>query len=512
MGLTAINDPFAYQLSRNAVTLLLETDSYVISEGGNAELILAPSGTNTVGAVFAFIWSLDSVEMEIVSGSIDDSGTQVREKGANTNAQYAVILAEDFAYNYKLSDNYRIEAVGDNVVFTAKKKGIAYDLTADSVFTSTGFAPDTPTLPIEEEFAENYKMKADLYMESEFEADDFEKIISQELDPINNRAYFDFAQQIDAHLDYDLPTYNQTTASQCNNVIKRFFVKYLEKFGSPAENQKVYTGEIGYCLKAGILKQDYIDVNSALDFLFINTWLTRQPLTKKTKADRHEYLYYMSSATDIAVRVTFELKNKTTVAAAYKHSNTSPEYGVWCFPVGYNQMNPGSWPDFEDLIKYTVTVFDVGVFPVEALSESFTFICDEDTYIEENSFIFTNSSGGCDTVTFTGAKYSGFAIEKQTAQNITLFDTAVDVGEFAEHNHIKDDVYKISTGFINRENADWLQDFFIAEKKLWILNGKYIPVVILNVTETPYKTQENIISYEIELRIAYQNKAIKLND
>lgn len=512
MALTLITDPTEFELSKNPVVAEIETDAY-ISDPGEASLLKIDvgggSGANAIGGTMSLIWPLDSVIFTIAA-TPDDSGYQVRPKGVLVDAVYAAQLVEDILKNYKIKENYRVITVGSSISFEALVKSPDYDLYTNFAIANFGYVKDAVThaegsAPV---YAENYKMRADLWMETEFGSGTFEKKATKELDPLDNKCIFDFQIEINANLEYFIPPYGTAAAANCNSVIKSFYFNYLEKYGSPVLPRQVQKTDNGIVLKGGYPEEDFEGTSEIVTSVHLNEgyFLTQQPRTKKVREAQQEFLSYVSGAGDIFMRVTVTKKDGT-VTTLTRFAATVEEYQVIMYPVGFTALATGI--SFNDIVKYQIGIYiTIGGINFPA-SEIFTYVRETDVFMDEHYLFFTNSRSGFDTLRTTGLKDDSFEIEKETIGKHRLYNTPVTKGQIAEINHQKQDIIKISTGFLTRQQVDWLEDLFLAEEKFIDINGKFIPFTITSSVFKKYDSKSNIHGYEFEILPAFKNRAPK---
>jgi hypothetical protein len=505
MSLTALVTPNSYQLSKNPVVLKLQTNAYKTA-GSVANLVLNAGGTNAVDGTFTFIWAKGEV-IFTVKASPDDSGTQVREQGANTLGDYAAMLAVDFKKNYLIGGSLFGSPF---ILFIAKNTGTDYDIGTNFASVNTGFVAYTSTAGSNDVYAENYKMRADLMVETTHGSDTYTVIGSKALDPISNVCVFDFQAMADNYLSYAIPTYIQTEASITNNtVIRRFKTRYFERYGDPAVEKEVTDTTPGYILKAGIKDRDFVGSTLHMETLFQTPgkFLTKQPRIKLVAEAQKEYLYFIAPKTSSGytgacrLKITISLKNYKDDIVVLKSSLALTEYRVGLFPVGFTELGLSASAAFEDVKSYTVEVIETSSGNV--ISEAFTYIPDLDYYADSKYILFSTSSGGFDTLRLTGLLDAGFEIEKETVQVTKLYDTPATTGEYSDVYPIKKDKFKHNTGWITKAQADWIEDLFIAERKFVIAEGKFIPIVIQTVQHGKYNSQTGKTFYEIEY--AYAN-------
>ena len=143
-------------------------------------------------------------------------------------------MVEDLSKNYKLSENYTIKKTGTSIELTAKIEGSEFSLYDNFHSSSFGYVINaTYTDGIDIVYAENYKMKADLWMEDSFNSATFVKNGTIELDPLDNTCIFDFQTIANSNLSYCLPSYNESSPISCDQTIKKFYIRYIEKYGNP---------------------------------------------------------------------------------------------------------------------------------------------------------------------------------------------------------------------------------------------------------------------------------------
>lgn len=521
MTLSLLTSPVNYQLSKNPVVLRLQTDSYNTALGSPATMGIIAGGANVVGGTLAFTWSTGAVVFTVAT-TPDGTGTQIRPKGALSDMDYSEQVIEDMNKNFLFSDTFSTllitgGAYTGGIFIYSKKYGTQYDIYTDFAETNSGFNKVTALLHIggiDPLYSQNYKMYAEIWMET-LTAETFTKIGSKLLDPLDNVCIFDFQTIANANLAYDLPTYSQTAASACLNVMRRFYFRYLERYGNPVLNYTVAETTPGYILKAGIPDREFVGTTLRMEARYQTPgkFLTRQPRTKKVAAAQKEFLYFIAPKTStgysgtIGIITTISLKNYQDDIVVAGDTIALAQYKVGIFPVGFTQLGLSAHAAFEDIKSYTVKLIDTDGDAV--ISEIFTYIPDEDVYIDEQYFLFSNSDGGVDTARLTGVKETAFDVEKEKVQRIKLFNTAVTTGEFADVNHMITDKFKQASGFITKAEADWLEDLFIAEQKFVIAEGKFLPITISNVSAGKYNSQTGKTFYEIDYEYAEANPVIK---
>lgn len=515
MGLSVIVGTHRFQFSKSPMVCRLKTDAYHVSSGTACQLVLKFGSTNAVGGTLTFQWKWGAVVMTVVSGTPDDSGTQLPKKGSMSWTDYATAVATALNTNYLLNNDFTIVPSGDVIILQANNVGMEYDLNVHFTESNVGCTNYSHIDGTSEVYNDNYKMRLDVWMESQKDSNDFRKVGSMELDPIDDECIFDVQEIVNANLDYNLPDYGQVISALCPDVIKRYYVKFLEKYGNPVSNREVHTGDKQYAIKAGVEKEVFQDVTEHLNSLYRLVdpakFLTKQPRTKLVKEWTQEFLFFAKPghSDEVTINVTVTMMDATTYSFS-PGSMLVEGYDVMCIPTGFTALGlEGLYGTIDGIEKYVVELSWAS-----GKSEDMTYVCDHDIYMDETVLLFTNSVGGMDTKRLTGTKVTGMVIEKDIAEKIALYNTAVDGGEALEVGHLKDRPIKVNTGWITKVESDWLEELFMAEEK-WIDvrtdtveygHGKWLPIVITSKELPKYNTLTGMAWYEFEYKVAYRNK------
>lgn len=517
MALSIIANPINYQLSKNPIVLQLQTGDFLQNTPVLAKLSIVPSGTQSVGGTIVFSWLDNSVAFTIAV-TPDSSGTQIRTIGALSASAYALAVIEDMSKNKTLTNAFNMVATtggayANGIWLVAKEFGSKYALKDDFTQSGSGFDKyiDGFEGGNDPDYAENYSMNTELYIEDTLYSNTFRKISEQNLKPdASYRCAFYLNDAIDSNLSYFLPSFSGTTPQRVTGALKRYYVRYCQRYGNPAQYYQQLQTTTGFALKAGVKHRNFATDAAAVDGLsFFGIFLTKLNRTKKVTASQKEYLYYITT-TNVTYIGNIRIKavvnffgNKPSVEVLGSTINSVAKELI-VFPVGFNQLNLGSVASFDEVKSYTVEVIHdssgitLGVDKV-------TFYPDTDVYLDTNYFLFSNSLGALETCRLTGTKTAGFTIDKETIQKTILYDTPANTPEFKDTNHLLIEVFTIQTGFITKVEADWLQDLFVAESKYIVAESQFIPISIKNLEQTKYDSNTGKTSYKVDFIYATEN-------
>jgi hypothetical protein len=211
-------------------------------------------------------------------------------------------------------------------------------------------------------------------------------------------------------------------------------------------------------------------------------FLTWQPQTKEVIAVQPEWLtYYASQTCHLYVR-----------AEVYNNNIRSKK--IADFAAGNAYTVNTSVERITALVGYPPARYDIYVVATD--SPSGPRLSNIQQYIvvgptpNEQFFCFQNSLGGIDTVRCTGeAKHT-----PEYTPSTALFN------EVEDTYHIeKKDLKAQNTGWLRKDTAAWLNDFFASKQRYKYEDGALQPVVIDEVTAET-STAEDLIAFEFTYR------------
>jgi hypothetical protein len=284
------------------------------------------------------------------------------------------------------------------------------------------------------------------------------------------------------------PDFNNTISLDITEVVKNALSVTLPSGSLHVQSELVKTFTIilnnsSYTFKAirgGLKTRIYAE---DADFLFKNflTWQTQQ---KKVTAMQPEWLTYYAAQT-CYLFVTAEFDDHTVVA---QHLDTLISGTAYTVDTSVSRIASlfGRMP-----VRYNVYVATSNDAFSKRVSNVQQYIVEAPTY-NEQIFFFQNSLGGIDSIRCIGeAKHA----PEYTASTALLSNT--------EHTYYieKKDLRTQNTGWLGKESAVWLHDFFTSRQRYKYEETTLQPVVIDEViAET--STLEDLILFEFTYRPA----------
>ncbi len=497
--------------------LRLGSNRYITSNGTKAKVVFTFSGTGaTVGQGITFTTAGGVAVTMTFAVSLDDSGTKLRTNTTGlTIAQFVEQVYNDFLTNWYLRDLYDITYNATSITFTAKEVGADY--TTVSFCSATGISISTMTAGTDRTLADNYRMRVDIYAESEYEADDFAHVASVEGEPIPGYADFDSSELLRATFsEPDLPAYIETTVVKSTKMLKRYYLVYSERYGNPSVMKKAEQTDNLMAYFGGVSLPEYNINPLVLDhFNTEKRFLTWQETDKRQWTDSQDYLYFAVPGGVSQFRVVVSaVYTDGSSSTAYPWTRTSMNAGdIFRIPSGYANLAAvsGVFTSGRTVKYYTVAVDDNGGTPV-TLADGFLYRMEYRERYEKHTFLFNNSLPAMETLITTGELVTGVSVEAFTAEQARVFsESVVDALTFRTYAE-KLDVFKVSTGWQTKVRIDQVTDELLLADYVYIadpVRGKWVKVIINKASIEKFKTQQDMYAVNFEYTLAYTDQVIQ---
>ena len=122
---------------------------------------------------------------------------------------------------------------------------------------------------------------------------------------------------------------------------------------------------------------------------------------------------------------------------------------------------------------------------------------------DEHVYLWANTLGGIDSMSFTGACEQNYKLVHKTA----LFEGDT----INEYDVEKPREYRQSTGYLERYEAEWIADFFYSRKKYMIRFDGAIKRIAVTGSKIVDTTQQDEVDYEFTYRLGEDLQLLNLN-
>ena len=123
--------------------------------------------------------------------------------------------------------------------------------------------------------------------------------------------------------------------------------------------------------------------------------------------------------------------------------------------------------------------------------------------VDEHVYLWANTLGGIDSMSFTGACEQDYKLVHKTA----LFEGDT----INEYDVEKPREYRQSTGYLERYEAEWIADFFYSRKKYMIRFDGAIKRIAVTGSKIVDTTQQDEVDYEFTYRLGEDLQLLNLN-
>lgn len=298
---------------------------------------------------------------------------------------------------------------------------------------------------------------------------------------------------------------------------KEYKIRIQECYTDESGNQIVTTSwlEELYVIRGRIPRWKwstfYGQYNSFLEWITqTQSFLTLSPKTLITHTDQVQKLYlliYWANQAGDKITLKLDITFTDATTATYTPAQESAAinmYQVLEFAVSYSVLGLANWAGTnhpgKTIAKYAVTAM-VGETPV---SETRTYIVDRKAYPGMHQFLFANSVGGYDTIMAVGNSElnSSFDYEVIDQQSQGVQALAEKKQLFVDNI----DTITCRTGYMSKDMAEYMAEFFLSNERYEITGSNLIPVVLHNTKTLRIRDSENLYYAEFEYEHANNQK------
>ena len=122
---------------------------------------------------------------------------------------------------------------------------------------------------------------------------------------------------------------------------------------------------------------------------------------------------------------------------------------------------------------------------------------------EERIFIWANTLGGIDTITFTGSAEDDRKLEHQIAE---YTDESLSQYQIDKKREIKQ-----STGYLTIEEKRWVEDFFYSQRRFYIDVDGVIRAIVIASSKLVDSTADDLFDYEFSYRLTSDSQLLNLD-
>ncbi|MBW6475234.1 MAG: hypothetical protein K0B14_19055, partial [Anaerolineaceae bacterium] len=487
-------------LSGDPVHFRFLSDSSIESVGVPASLTLVFGSTGRDGEALTISWGIDSVSL-VFRDEPDDSGFELSSGAIEPLlSKWTELVAREMASNYLINRYYSVSSLGGSVTFTARQTGNEYSLRheatgIDGIWFSSIAGSDSILRPF-------FKVGVQVVLG----AAENSQILGEEYLPVDVAGSVTFDLH-DFFSDSPSTTFSFPEAADNLGIIhpescREYYVRYFEQYGTPPIPRKINTAGPFYVLNGalstvqeGRYRREGSDFWSKL--CYNQYFLTWQPKVKTVDRYQVEKLFYLvrDEYPFIVMRVeTYFVGGISTNPVPKCLIETPVKMGVYEFICSLSVLQLDGW-DTEFIDYYEVWIEDD---QVNRISEIRRFYVNQDEIPFVRYFLFRNSIGGWDTLRTSGKFSPIFEYERSTAIRIPGLEMTDQDHRLIQTGVAEEKTYSASTGWLTREQMDWIRDFCLSGEIYEVQGQNLIPVVLTSKTARQAKDGENLWFLDFE--------------
>lgn len=546
MALTVVKQPLAICLAKNPVWFQFQTTNYVNFYERDSLLTFLPWGHGGNNYT-AFQFTIEGVNHDFVYK------TTPSKNGSDLPINYTADYADYFNSNSFFSKYFfafpiKIEGV-DAICIQPYFKG-----EASQMIYNTSIASGLYLLNIRNgrplSTKENYNLNIDVFVEKEFFNNDFKCVYRGKHTPHlkgeTSIVDFDISEILKPFLSYNIPTFNQSYHTLIPNIIRRYFVKINESYGSPVVNYLPIKSDFKECLLAGINFRNYLKepdfINTPNYNQIFNTpfiLLDWESNEKTLLPNQEDYVFLMTGNeggqnllgpgeyAQMIWKITASEPNDSLAVTTFWKNNVAGGFvtidmigstkgrEIHVFPTGYiNSLLKNNLEtteqDYNKIVEYEIWLeLSSQQDPVFVRK----FIIDHKHYYNLKQFAYTNSLGGFSTFYTTGESKKAVEINFSEFLKDNNIELTNEGKNNFRYNYNSSEIFEVNSGFKTKSEIFNIIDFLFSENKFESIQDAdetgFTGRVAIDVNETNfdlYSSEDGLFSITFKYKYALINE------
>ena len=504
--ITILSAPPTLSLSKDRMVYEFGSDSFQANAGLEAIGYVSFTSAVVADTQLPLRWN-GSVQTFVAKTSPTSNGAQFPT--GNGTMAYVQSLVPYFQANVFLSDDFTVTAaqIASDwcLVFTAKKKGAAYNFTK--------LAWQSGQIKLFQEGGDvkralNHCIQVRIFLANAI-GNGFEMVFSENLPSDDaGKVTVDVADLLHPYLNRtpDVPLWPGMVYQLFKKTIRAYYLQIADGSGSPVQLGNLTTLLTKYVALGG----SGYGRQSRLSTLFVEAAkykaLRLGATTRIIIKDAPQWLTFLNETTTranvlVKLKAYFTDNTNQTITAM-----TVSTWGRWeklTFEAGPLQRNLYAINTGKTLFKYEIWL-QIGT---AVMSEVYTYILNDNTYLYRKYFTFQNSLGAFDTLSVWGAQESKANFTIQTASKFLPQPYSVGDAEEFQYHSSQQQSFKCYVEFDNRAHQAFFRDFMRSPYRFRFAAGQCYPIGINSGTINDPAEDENLLFGEFEYKYLFNETA-----
>ncbi|MDJ1472827.1 SprB repeat-containing protein [Xanthocytophaga flava] len=349
----------------------------------------------------------------------------------------------------------------------------------------------------------NLTFLCEVWVEKDYLQENFVQVavLEQPADS-NGSTTFEVQTILDAQLKPYLPEGKETIVSRADSVFKRFYLRYTEKFGSPAVPGAYTQADIRYVLLGGLSFEEYSRNTFFTSYLpSVRPFFSWEPVTKEVFSDQPEYLYYMPDSFTLG---SFQINCQITFTDGTTHSFVAftvsdvKRYELYCIPAGFAQLGLDTKQPAKTVQSWQINISGANS---QTISQTRYYTLKSEYVAQKRYFLYLNSLGGYNTLCVTGKSTLELEPQSTNLEKIRPVNYKASAGEITTVRKYAETTLKITTQPFKADQLRALSDFVISESVILFRNNRYLGGVVEMKTAIVHDetSTDNSLAFEFTL-------------
>ncbi|MCA0231612.1 MAG: hypothetical protein LCH91_14160 [Bacteroidetes bacterium] len=502
--ITVSVSPPTLGLTKDPLVYSFQSDDYKGAMGAIAINRLYFAGPIMSGTVVQLLWN--GVVTTLTAAALPlPNGTQFKSGAGGSNA-YANQVLPYFQGNAAIAKDFNVTVENAYLIFTAKTKGKAYNITPVAVPGVWGV--QNTTQGADEINRENHCINLQLF---------FERVSGIGQDKIyevylptdeNGKAEIDLADVLNSKLQTQIeqPFWTGATPKISRATSRKYQVTVSEAYGRPLKNglisvlaeQRVMWGGSGYNQQNTVGarmwqsgKMVALRNGTALRYIMKDEpqWLTFVCLDA----------YIM----DLLFKMDVLWDDNTTGTYTIAPLNQVNNGEKIILPAGFSQLNVNSYSAGKKAKQYTLYL------KAGATEKSlrYTYVIDTNLRDKRKYFVYFNSLGAWDSLKVNGVEDRTIELKTRSASRRLAYPQVQGDSEQSDYYGSYDQIFSCTTSWLSRDEQKNVRDFFVSPQKYRYFNGSIFPVGVTSSKLSEQDDDETMLFYKFEYKFLFTNDA-----
>lgn len=496
MAITIISKPDSWSLNRNNVGWNLSTDNEFSTAGvkGIADVNWNLSSYPIDGEQFTLSWNSgsDSITFTFRTNP-NDSGEEIPL--VTTSAlDFLTALKGGLERNWTFNTYFTVTITqigGNKTIIKAKEAGVRYTpVLTESTSASISI---TTTSGVDAVRRENFKILLILKVWNSLGTS---ISASLEATPYNSEVDFDVSNLLDCNIGVNNIPSNNTSAVNFTSSVTFYSAVYAEKYGDPLTARRLSVPENCYALIGGWSK-NRIATESFNTLVNDGAFLTNLS-ERRISRTQPEFLHFISATGIVSSHATLYYDDGTTDTITLTTSPTASVNSLWCFPFNYALID-AQRNTSKNLLYWDVFLSHQN--PASPITPNVRYALKDEFELDSTVLVFKNSFGIYEVVEIPGMVEHSTAVARKEAVRVIPRGAGVTESETVTTSASYKLKRKLATGFVSKEEADWLNELAVTTSLYEFDGTHHLPVNIVLDSFPRYNSvsdELNIFTFELE--------------